>query len=97
MSNGVEVLRKLTRDTTTVPQVESPSFTAAPIGKAIANPQLLDKSAPGGAAKKGSDSTLAAYTKIGSALVLAGVVTWFGVPILAKFTMAIFASIHIMY
>jgi hypothetical protein len=58
----------------------------APVGKATAHPDLLDKSATGGGRKKGSDSTAAAYAKIGSAVAVAGIVTWFGVPVLANFT-----------
>jgi hypothetical protein len=74
-------------------QVESQSFTSAPIGKATANPDLLDKNVPGGGRKKGSDSTTAAYAKIGSAVAIAGVVTWFGVPLLAAFTASLFEMI----
>ncbi len=59
-------------------------MTAAPIGKATANPSLLAKSTPGGGSQNKSDSTASAYVKIGSGVAIAGVLTFFGVPMLAE-------------
>lgn len=41
---------------------------------------------PGGGVHSGPDSTAAAYTKIGSIVVTAAVVTWFVVPLLGTLT-----------
>jgi hypothetical protein len=83
-------------DSLTLPfflQIESQSFTSAPVGKATANPDLLDKNVPGGGRNKGSDSTTAAYAKIGSAVAVAGVVSWLSVPLLAGFTASVLEMI----
>ena len=69
------------------------SLTAAPIGKATARPNLLDKSTPGGGGRKGSVSTTAAFAQIGSAVVVAGIVTWFGVPLIANFTQKVLQTV----
>ena len=67
-------------------RVESVAFTDAPLGQATAKPDLLDKAGPGGSAPNGSESTATVYAKLGSVVAAAGVVTWFGVPLLSKAT-----------
>jgi hypothetical protein len=67
-------------------QVEAQGFTEAPTGQATAYPKLVDKDGPGGSVKTAPESTVEAYTKIGSLFVAAAVVTWFGVPLLATVT-----------
>lgn len=67
-------------------QVESEGFTQAPIGQATAHPNLLDKDGPGGSLKATSESTAGAYAKIGSLVVVAAILTWLGVPVLAAIT-----------
>lgn len=69
--------------------MEDTGFTEAPIGQAVAHPKQLDREGPGGTAKVSPDSTLEAYTKIGVLLVSAGVMTWFGVPLLSAFVQAL--------
>jgi hypothetical protein len=61
-----------------------PGFTEAPIGQATAHPALLDQEGLGSFLKP--DSTAAAYAKIGSLVAAAGVLTWFGVPLLGAAT-----------
>lgn len=73
------------------------SFTVAPTGKATANPALLSKSAPGGWDKKKSDSTATAYAKIGAVVAAAGVLTFFGVPILASCTESLVGMVQGKY
>ena len=72
--------------------MESTSLTAAPVGKATAQPDLLDKNAPGAGARSGSVSTTAAFAQIGAAVLVAGVVTWFGVPLIASITQNFFET-----
>lgn len=72
--------------------MESTSLTAAPVGKATAQPDLLDKNTPGAGARSGSVSTTAAFAQIGAAVVVAGVVTWFGVPLIASVTQKVFET-----
>ena len=68
--------------------MESEAFTSAPIGRPTARPNLLEKNS---GVNKGSGSTTAAYAKIGSAVVAAGVVTWLGVPLFANVTQMVLA------
>lgn len=63
--------------------MEEGGFTEAPIGQATAKPELVDK---GGAGTTFPNSTTAAYATIGSLVVTAGVLTWFGVPLLGAAT-----------
>eukprot|EP00339_Tiarina_fusa_P025749 CAMPEP_0117019744 /NCGR_PEP_ID=MMETSP0472-20121206/15103_1 /TAXON_ID=693140 ORGANISM="Tiarina fusus, Strain LIS" /NCGR_SAMPLE_ID=MMETSP0472 /ASSEMBLY_ACC=CAM_ASM_000603 /LENGTH=1103 /DNA_ID=CAMNT_0004724777 /DNA_START=181 /DNA_END=3489 /DNA_ORIENTATION=+ len=58
-----------------IPMVETQTFTAAPTGKATANPDALARNAPGGGEKKKSDSTVSAYVKLGTIVGAAGVLT----------------------
>jgi hypothetical protein len=69
-----------------IPKIEKIGFTEAPIGQPTAHMTLVDKNQPGGFAGITSDSTTAAYMKLGSLVVTAAVITWFGVPILAAIT-----------
>ena len=69
-----------------IPRVKSQGFTDAPIGQATAHPTLVDKNRPGGAVSTGSSSTAAAYFRLGSLVVAAAILTWFGVPLLASIT-----------
>lgn len=62
-------------------QMETASFTEAPTGAATKHPALLGKNSPGANASK--DSDFAAYGKIGAVVGTAGLVTWFGVPMLS--------------
>jgi len=66
-----------------IPVPETESFTAAPVGKATKKPEQLSKEAPGSKQKSGAESTTVVYAKIGSAVAVAGTVTWFAVPVLA--------------
>ena len=56
------------------------------MGQPTAHPALLDRDGPGGSLKGGTDSTVAAYAKIGSLVAVAGVLTWFGVPLIGAVT-----------
>ena len=69
-------------------RLESVAFTDAPLGQATAKPNLLDKAGPGGGAPLVTDSTSTIYAKLGSVVVIAGAVTWFGVPLLSFATEA---------
>lgn len=69
-----------------IPRVESVAFTDAPLGRATAKPNLLDKESPGGSAPAVSESTATVYAKLVSVVATAGVVTWVGVPLLSKAT-----------
>lgn len=69
-----------------IPRVETESFTVAPTGKATATPEKLAKDTPGGGTKQTADSTATAYAHIGSMVVIAAVITFFGVPLLASYT-----------
>lgn len=74
---------------------ETVLFTEAPIGQPTAKPSLLDREFDHNAPYvTGPDSTAAAYAKITSILVTAGIVTWFGVPILAGVTEYVFNSLY---
>jgi len=64
-----------------IPTIEMPGKTDAPVGQAAKHRELLQKGALG--ANKGIESDTAAYAKIGSVVIVAGLVTWFGVPVLA--------------
>jgi len=77
-----------------IPRVQSDTWTSAPTGKPTASPQKLSHDAPGGGAKGNSESTATAYLHIGSIVTLAGVVTFFGVPILASYSDFIVQKIH---
>jgi hypothetical protein len=61
--------------------METASFTEAPTGAATKDPSLLSKNTPG--ANPSKDSDIAAYAKIGAVVGTAGLVTWFGVPVLS--------------
>jgi hypothetical protein len=67
-------------------QVETLGLTDAPIGQATSQPRLIDREGPGGVILSGKESTVAAYVKIGTLVVVASFVTWFGVPLLAALT-----------
>lgn len=64
-----------------IPRMETASFTEAPTGAATKDPSLLSKNTPG--ANPSKDSDIAAYAKIGAVVGTAGLVTWFGVPVLS--------------
>jgi len=66
-----------------IPRVETKAFTDAPVGKPTAHPHRLEKDSPG--RTSGTDSTMAAYAKIGALVVSAAVITWFGVPRIISF------------
>ena len=57
------------------------SFTDAPTGQPTKHPSRLDVKSPG--ANPSKDSDVAAYAKLGAVVGAAGVVTWFGVPMLS--------------
>jgi hypothetical protein len=69
-----------------IPLVETQGISEAPTGQPTAYMTLVDKNGPGGSIVSGNDSTAAAYIKLGSLVVTAAVLTWFGVPILAALT-----------
>lgn len=69
-----------------IPKAESVGFTEAPVGQATAHPRLVDKSGPGGAVGGGPESNIQAYTKIGSVVVAAAVVSWCIVPVFSSLT-----------
>lgn len=69
-----------------IPTIETSGFTEAPIGQPTAYPGLVDKNRPGGSILPGSDTTAAAYIRLGSLIASAAVLTWFGVPLLAALT-----------
>lgn len=77
-----------------IPRIESEALTVAPTGKATASPSKLSRSTPGGGMKKKSESTATAYLQIGSILTLAGVVTFFGVPLLASYSDYVVAKLQ---
>ncbi len=68
-----------------IPTIAVDSFTQAPIGRATAHPEKLAKDAPGAGEKSKTDTTTAAYVKIGSILTAASFVSLFGTPMLVKF------------
>ena len=59
---------------------ESPA-TEAPIGKPTKKTELLEQGSPG-ALYVGNDSYAAAVAKVGSIVLSAGAITWFGIPFL---------------
>jgi hypothetical protein len=69
-----------------IPMVESETLTSAPTGKATGSPQKLSRNTPGGGTTAKSESTATAYLQIGSIVTLAGVITFFGVPMLASYS-----------
>lgn len=69
-----------------IPKIELPSLTDAPVGQPTSYMSLVDKHRPGGSVLTGMESTVAAYIKLGTLVATAGVLTWFGVPILAAIT-----------
>jgi len=77
-----------------IPKIESHGFTEAPIGQPTAHPTLVDKNRPGGAFSTGSETTSAAYIRLGSLVVAAGILTWFGVPLLASITQRALSYMH---
>ena len=54
----------------------------APIGKPTTTTELLESGSPG-ALYDGHDSYAAAVIRVGSIVAGAGLITWFGVPMLA--------------
>jgi len=68
-----------------VPRIETVGFTEAPIGQATKRPNLVDKDSAGGILSK-PESTTEAYTKIGSLVVAASVISWFAVPFFSSLT-----------
>eukprot|EP00934_Nitzschia_sp_Nitz4_P004679 Nitzschia sp. Nitz4//scaffold48_size128905//13659//18448//NITZ4_003579-RA/size128905-augustus-gene-0.100-mRNA-1//-1//CDS//3329552919//4669//frame0 len=64
-----------------IPTIEADGFTRAPTGKATASPEKMTTSTR---AKPEAKTTNAAYAQIGSIVVVAGVLTFFGVPLLAS-------------
>jgi hypothetical protein len=71
---------------TMIPKIEQVGFTEAPIGQPTARVMMIDKSRPGGNFGLTADSTISAYMKLGSLVLTAAIVTWFGVPLLAATT-----------
>jgi hypothetical protein len=65
-----------------ITQIEVRSFTEAPVGQPTKRPSLLDKNSPGANASRDSDTV--AYAKLGAVVGAAGIVTWFGVPLLSS-------------
>jgi hypothetical protein len=65
--------------TFTLSQIDARNFTEAPVGQAVARPKRV-----GAAASR--DSTVDAYVRIGTLVLTAGFLTWFGVPFLASVT-----------
>lgn len=78
-----------------IPKVETLGFTDAPIGQPTAYMSLVDKNRPGGSMVPGTDTTAAAYMKLGSLVITAAVLTWFGVPILAAITQRALSYVHV--
>lgn len=77
-----------------IPRIETAGFTEAPIGQPTAYPALVDKNQPGGSISAGSDTTAAAYIRLGSLVVSAAVLTWFGVPLLASLTQHLLSTVQ---
>lgn len=69
--------------------METTSFTEAPTGAATKDPSLLGKNSPGSNPSK--DSDVSAYAKLGAVVGTAGLVTWFGVPMLSAAAEKLFA------
>jgi len=74
-------------------KVEPVPFTDAPVGRATAKPELLDKAGPGGSAPVVSESDAMVYAKLGFVVAAAGIVTWVGVPLLSRATEVALRSI----
>ena len=68
-----------------IPTIGGEAFTEAPIGKATAHPERLNKSAPGANAKASTDSTATAYAKIGAVVAVAVAVSYVGTPMITSF------------
>lgn len=65
-----------------IPKLKEVPLTEAPIGRPTRNSKLLAKESAG-ALYVGSDSYGAALTKIGSIVISAVAITWFGVPLIS--------------
>jgi len=77
-----------------IPKIETAGFTEAPIGQPTAYPTLVDTNRPGGSISPGNDTTAAAYIRLGSLVVSAAVVTYFGVPLLASLTQRALSTVQ---
>lgn len=77
-----------------IPKVATTGLTTAPIGQPTAYMALVDTNRPGGAIVRGTDSTAAAYIKLGSLVAAAAVLTWFFVPILVTITERTLSYLH---
>eukprot|EP00523_Entomoneis_sp_CCMP467_P008491 CAMPEP_0168738488 /NCGR_PEP_ID=MMETSP0724-20121128/10959_1 /TAXON_ID=265536 /ORGANISM="Amphiprora sp., Strain CCMP467" /LENGTH=1081 /DNA_ID=CAMNT_0008785833 /DNA_START=7 /DNA_END=3252 /DNA_ORIENTATION=+ len=71
-----------------IPQIETVSFTEAPVGQALRRPNLVDKDIAG------PESTTAAYAKIGSLVVCASVISWFAVPFFSSLTQHLLVALQ---
>lgn len=69
-----------------IPRVETNNYSKAPTGKVTATPEKLAKDTPGGGTTQSSESTTIAYLHIGLMVVIAAVITFFGVPVLASYS-----------
>jgi len=70
--------------------METASFTDAPAGQPTKDPSKLDPKSPG--ANPSKDSDVAAYAKLGAVVGAAGIVTWFGVPLLSAVAEKLFGK-----
>jgi hypothetical protein len=67
--------------------------TDAPTGQVVRRPYLVEADDLGLVVLAGKDSTFSAYSKVGTLVIAAGVVTWFGVPLLAALAQYFIQSI----
>jgi hypothetical protein len=67
-----------------IPAITADAFTEAPIGKPTAHPEKLAKSSLGANSTGATNSTVEAYTKIGTVVVVAVVVSYVGTPMIAS-------------
>lgn len=63
-----------------IPRIEKVNFTEAPIGQPIKQRKLVDQHAHGGILAGGPETTLQAYLKIASLILLSSLISWFAVP-----------------
>eukprot|EP00804_Cyclotella_cryptica_P003215 CCRYP_010465-RB/>CCRYP_010465-RB protein AED:0.11 eAED:0.11 QI:193/1/1/1/0.61/0.57/14/6319/1145 len=74
-----------------IPTLTEPTLTEAPVGKPARKTEQLAEGSPG-ALYSSDDSYSSAALKVGSIVVGAGFITWFGVPILVYFIRIILSS-----
>jgi hypothetical protein len=67
-----------------IPTVVADDFTQAPVGKATANPHKLAKDAPGASVPQSTDTTAAAYGKIGALIAVAVAISYVSTPLIAE-------------